>query len=48
MYILLDSGLGEKKVIEHIYFLETGPLPKNPEAEGYIELERLNQYIENR
>jgi hypothetical protein len=46
MYIVLDGGIGEKKVIEHIHHLETGPLPKDPEAEGYIELESLNQYIE--
>ncbi len=46
MYIVLDAGLGEKKVIEHIQFLDTGPLPCSPEAEGYIELESLHQYIE--
>ncbi|MGF1688870.1 hypothetical protein L4C36_19675 [Photobacterium japonica] len=46
MYIVLDSGIGEKKVIENIDYLETVPLPKDPESEGYIELERLDEYID--
>ena len=46
MYIVLDGGIGEKNVIEHIHYLETGLLPEDPEGEGYIELENLNQYIE--
>ncbi|VUD58544.1 hypothetical protein TDB9533_02449 [Thalassocella blandensis] len=45
LWIVLDTGLGEKAATEQIRFIETTTLPEAPEDEGYIELKELAEYL---
>ena len=42
---LIDGGLGEETASAEVGHLEVGPLPDDPEAEGYIEIVELPAYI---
>jgi hypothetical protein len=44
-YILLDSGLGEAASARDIRHVEVGPVPTEPESEGYIQLRDLPDYL---
>lgn len=43
--IVLETGLGELEMAEQIHHVEVGPIPNDPEAGGYIELNELPEYI---
>ncbi len=44
-YKVLDTGLGEFQTAEKIKHVEVCKLPEHPEAEGFIELPELPDYI---
>lgn len=43
--IILEAGLGELTTAERIQHVEVGLLPSAPEAEGYIEISELSEYL---
>ncbi len=43
---IIEVGLGEIAAADEIHYLEFGPLPADPEAEGYLELPALAAYLE--
>lgn len=43
--VVLDTALGEVRAAEDIAFAVIGPLPEDPDAEGYIALVELPQYL---
>ena len=43
--IMLQTGLGELSAARQIHHLEVGPLPTYPEADGYLELTRIEHYL---
>jgi hypothetical protein len=45
LWIILDTGLGERVCSERIKRLEVALLPETPEDEGYIELPELSEYL---
>ncbi len=45
VWIILDTGLGERCCAERIRHLEVAQLPTNPEDEGYIRLPELPDYL---
>jgi|GEM_PF-1149688 len=45
VWIILDTGLGEKTCADRIRHLEVIALPEKPEDEGYIELPELPDYL---
>lgn len=45
VWIILDTGLGEKTCADRIRHLEVVALPEKPEDEGYIELPELPDYL---
>lgn len=45
VWIILDTGLGEKTCADRIRHLEVVALPKKPEDEGFIELPELPIYL---
>ncbi|MHC4741733.1 MAG: hypothetical protein ACYS8Z_07480 [Planctomycetota bacterium] len=44
-YIVLDTVLGEERVMDTLDYVEVGPLPNALEEEGYIELSDLDYYL---
>jgi len=44
-YVMLEAGIGELSLTEHIHQVDVGLLPDSPEANGYIAVENLAQYI---
>ncbi|HEY3360175.1 MAG TPA: hypothetical protein VGQ83_43390 [Polyangia bacterium] len=48
LWIVLDTGLGEKRCAESIAHLEVEPLPKQPAQRGHIELVELSDYLVRR
>ncbi len=45
---IIEEGLGEVSAAEDIQFVEFGPLPDDPAADGFIELMELESYITQR
>lgn len=45
VWIILDTGLGEKTCADRIRHLEVVALPVKPEDEGFIELPELPKYL---
>ena len=45
VWIILDTGLGEKTCADRIRHLEVVALPEKPEDEGFIELPELPDYL---
>lgn len=45
LWIILETGLGEKDCAERIRHLEVVQLPVKPEDDGYIELSELPDYL---
>lgn len=45
VWIILDTGLGERACAQRIRHLEVEQLPKSPEKGGYIELPELPDYL---
>jgi hypothetical protein len=48
IYILLDSGLGERVASLEIAYVEVAAVPPDPEAEGYAPLPGLPDYLASR
>ena len=46
MWVILDNGLGELAAATDIQYMNTVPLPLQPEKEGYIKLAELPEYID--
>lgn len=44
-FLILDIVLGEKSAALDLHHVEVGPLPENPEEEGYMRLSDLAGYI---
>lgn len=44
--IILDTGLGERRSTEEIDHVEVVPLPSDPDAEGFIQLTELPEYLD--
>jgi hypothetical protein len=44
-YIVLECAIGELSVLNDIDYVEVSPFPKNPEKEGWIEFNELENYI---
>lgn len=44
-FLILDIVLGEKSATLDLNHVEAGPLPEDPEAEGFYRLEELARYI---
>jgi hypothetical protein len=45
LYIVVETGLGELLTSHRIAFLEACELPDEPEAEGFIRLNELGEYV---
>ena len=45
VYVILDTALGERSASEDIQHVAVGPLPAHPEAEGYIHLHELPDFM---
>lgn len=43
--VILDTALGERSAALDLQYTEVTEMPADPEAEGYIELPELNDYI---
>jgi|RhiMetdeSRZDD1v2_1073273.scaffolds.fasta_scaffold310258_1 hypothetical protein len=44
-YIVLDTGLGELQVAEHIWHVEVCGVPTSPESEGFFKLIELGSFL---
>lgn len=47
-YTMLEVGIGELDLAEHVHHLQVGLLPDDPEAEGYLPMERLADLLPGR
>ena len=43
---LLASEMGAETVRHEVHHLEVGPLPANPEKQGYVQLSKLPTFID--
>jgi hypothetical protein len=46
IYLLIDNGLGEKRAVLDIQYIEVEQVPDDPEEEDYIKLTELTEYID--
>jgi hypothetical protein len=44
-FLILDIVLGEKSAALDLQHIETGPLPEDPEEEGFYRMDELEKYI---
>lgn len=47
-YTMLEVGLGELALAEHVHHLQVGALPDDPESSGYLPMERLARLLPGR
>lgn len=47
-YTMLEVGLGELALAEHVHHLQVGALPDDPESSGYLPMERLAALLPGR
>jgi hypothetical protein len=47
-FLILDIVLGERSSALDLHHIEVGPLPENPEEEGFFPLSKLKEYIETK
>lgn len=47
-YTMLEVGLGELALAEHVHHLQVGALPDDPESSGYLPMERLATLLPGR
>lgn len=47
-YTMLEVGIGELDLAEHVHHVQAGPLPDDPESAGYLTLDRLRGLLPGR
>lgn len=45
-YLVIENGLGEKRSVLDIQYIEVDQVPDNPEEEDYMKLTELTEYID--
>jgi hypothetical protein len=44
-YTMLEVGIGELDLAEHVHHVQVGPLPEDPESAGYLALDNLHEFL---
>lgn len=47
-YTMLEVGIGELDLADHVHHVQVGPLPDDPESSGYLALDALRDLLPER